>query len=195
MTNRCSIHGCTHSQKRITAGLCVAHYKRKLRHGDPLKGGTANGEPIAWVHNIVGYANDDCVEWPFARGSKGDSIIVVDGALTSASRYLCRLVNGDPENPKMHAAHSCGNGHLGCMNPSHLRWATVQENCADRIEHGTANRGSRHGNSKLSKKEILAIRENVRNEMQKTLARRYKISTSHVSAIINGKTWEWLCHG
>lgn len=49
-------------------------------------------------------------------------------------RHMCKLKNGDPPTPDHEAAHSCGNGKHGCINPNHLRWATDAENMADTVD-------------------------------------------------------------
>lgn len=33
---------------------------------------------------------------------------------------MCELVYGKPPMPKHQAAHNCGKGNLGCINPKHL---------------------------------------------------------------------------
>lgn len=63
----------------------------------------------------------------------------------NAHRLMCVFVNGDCPPDKNEAAHSCGNRK--CVNPAHLRWATYEENGADKIIHGT-NRGWKHPTEK-----------------------------------------------
>lgn len=52
---------------------------------------------------------------------------------------MCQKAHGDPPSPKHDAAHSCGRGHEGCVNPNHLSWKTKKQNQADRITHGTSH--------------------------------------------------------
>lgn len=56
-----------------------------------------------------------------------------------ASRAMCILAHGLPPSPKHMAIHSCGNGHLSCVNPKHLRWGTGKDNIQDAIRHRTMN--------------------------------------------------------
>lgn len=86
---------------------------------------------------VVGYTGDDCLLWPFSKSNKGYGTINHDGRNLTVSRFLCAEVNGPPPTPDHVAAHSCGRGHTGCVNPRHLRWATRTENEADKIIHGT----------------------------------------------------------
>jgi hypothetical protein len=54
-----------------------------------------------------------------------------------AHRLMCQLAHGDPPTPDHIAAHSCGRGHEGCVNPNHLSWKTYSENELDKRVHGT----------------------------------------------------------
>jgi hypothetical protein len=88
----------------------------------------------------------------------------------------------------MQAAHSCGNGHLGCVNPHHLRWVTPKENAADRDDHGTTPKGENQGNSKLSESDIRSIRSSV-GVSQTELAQRFGVHQGTISNILLKKTW------
>lgn len=75
---------------------------------------------------------------------RGDTLgaaqINLGGRSVIVARMVCEEVNGPPPTPAHQAAHSCGKGHLGCITPQHLRWATQVENEADKLIHGTHNR-------------------------------------------------------
>src|SRR5690606_6465223 len=105
------------------------------------------------------YAGDDCLKWPFGVGDHGRGIVTISGSTVSAPRAMCKSAHGEPPAPYHQAAHSCGNGHLGCMNPKHLRWATVRENELDKIIHGTVRRGSDINTAKVTAEEVIQIRE------------------------------------
>ena len=60
---------------------------------------------------------------------------------------------------EFHAAHSCNNPP--CLNYRHLRWATVVENQHDKIAHGTALRGAKHPQTKLTEDDVRLIRSEV----------------------------------
>jgi len=186
----CAIEACVIYASSF--GLCNKHAHRFKRHGDPLGGGTSHGEPMKWLHGIVNYNGTDCIPWPFARGSKGDSVVVVNGTLSSAVRTLCSLVNGDPSDPSMQTAHSCGHGHLGCMNPVHLRWATAKENAADKIKHGTRLRGEDSPTSKLTENQARFIHKQKGFISAPRLARKYSLSPSAIYAIWAGRNWAWI---
>jgi hypothetical protein len=190
-SRKCSVAGC--DGKKSARGLCGKHYYRFRIHGDPLGGGTAWGSSLAWVAKHVTYAGDDCLPWGFARDASGYGKIWVCGKLSQAHRYMCIKAHGEPPTPVHQAAHSCGNGHLGCANPRHLSWKTVADNQADRLIHGTHNRGERCGTSKLTASDVFEIIDRVaRGETQISIAKTYNVDQSSVSSIITGRKWSHL---
>lgn len=146
MTTICSIEGCGKPVVNVR-GWCKAHYQRWHRHGDPLmRTRLANGEAEVYLREIVmAYEGDDCIVWPY---SKGRAMMFRAGRHTTVSRIVCEEEHGPPPTPDYEAAHSCGNGHEGCVTKGHLSWKTAIENAADRHLHGTTARGDRHGRTK-----------------------------------------------
>lgn len=60
----------------------------------------------------------------------------------NASRAMCILAHGTPPFSGAMAIHSCGNGHLSCVNPAHLRWGTAKDNSNDAwLHHGPEQGG------------------------------------------------------
>lgn len=189
MRKLCVIEGC--GKPAAARGLCGAHYQRHRRHGDELAGRPEWGEPRKWLRSHVAYEGDECLIWPFSRLTLGYPSVRIDGRLQIASRVMCEWAHGPP--PKGHwAVHSCGNGHLGCVNPRHLRWATPEQNQADSIEHGTRVRGSRVGISKLTETNVRAIRAMKGQVTQRRLATEYGVSEGLISLIMSGRSWAWL---
>src|SRR5690242_5616667 len=125
----CSVDGCNKAAWR--RGWCGAHYARFRRHGDPLGGGTGWGIPLQWLKEQIAAAGTDCIFWTFADNTGGRGVLRYNGRNIEAHRLVCILVHGEPPTPEHEAAHSCGNGHLGCINPNHLRWDTRVGNFAD----------------------------------------------------------------
>lgn len=87
-----------------------------------------------------GYTGDGCLIWPHRRNNFGYGEAYVDGKMRRAHRVMCELAHGAPPTPKHYAAHSCGNGHIGCVNPKHLSWKTPSENQRDTVRHGRAKK-------------------------------------------------------
>lgn len=134
----CIIPNCNKTAAR--RGLCHMHHRRQRKGMDMSAPQmiASPGEPLAYLLALIGHVGDECVPWPFARSKAGYGNL---GGKTSAHRKMCMLAHGDPPSTAHDAAHSCGKGHLGCVNPNHVRWATKRENQLDRNRHGTTNRG------------------------------------------------------
>jgi len=170
-------------------GYCENHWHRLMKHGDPLGGRTPVGEITKYVRDVVlAYSADDCLVWPYARNRKGYG--VTPGGI--ASRLICAAVNGPPPTPKHEASHSCGSGHLGCVNPKHLSWKTSAGNKADAAKHGTQVKGASHGAALLTDADVINIRRLSVHTKRRELAKRYGVANNTIAAILTGVTWKHL---
>lgn len=192
----CKIDGCCNHVHVKQAGLCRRHYLRDRRYGSPLAGGPSispAGAPIAWMVRNLNYSGDECLIWPFGRTGSGYGAMKEGGRQRLAHLWVCQRVHGDQPSSDMEAAHSCGNGHLGCVNPRHLRWATKVENAEDRTRHGRTSRGERHTNAVLKERQVLEIyAAKVTGPSASVVAQRYGVAKPTVCCIWNGRTWSWL---
>lgn len=192
MKNRIKICAIVECGMRIRArGFCYKHYRRWERHGDPLGGVAFQGEALLWLEKHRHFDGVDCLLWPFLRFPRGYGLVHKDGRNRLVHRIMCEYRHGPTPTPKHQAAHTCGKGHLGCVNPLHLDWKTAKENHADRLIHGTSERGERNCNAKLTRENVRAIRA-AEGYSQDELGRRYGVSGSVVSSIKRGVTWAWL---
>lgn len=141
---------------------------------------------------VLTYDGDDCLIWPYMRDAKGYGRMKVDGRMSLVSRRVCEEINGQAPTPKHEAAHSCGNGHLACATKGHLSWKTRAENCADKLIHGTHDRGERNSQAKLTEaqaREVLALKG---KETHRSIAERFGIARQTVTRIQSGNGWAWL---
>lgn len=188
----CSIETC---RKPAKAGnnLCYAHARKKWRYGDPLAG-RENGAPTEFYLDALKFEGDDCLLWPFSKSADGYARYRprTDTRTQMLSRRICEDVYGDPPTPKHEAAHSCGKGSDGCINPNHLRWATPTENCADRITHGTANRGEKLWSNKLTAQDVIDVRKLMETMPCTHIARLYGVSNTAIYSIKRRINWDWL---
>ncbi len=184
----------TNCQKPVAhRGWCSAHYHRWLRYGDPLAGRTFEGTPLKYFQAfVVPYRGSDCLIWPFGKNPSGYGTIGHNGTRHLVSRLVCESINGLPPTPSHEAAHSCGNGHLGCCTPAHLSWKTRTANQADKVRHGTTNRGARSHTAKLSAAEVRKIRALSQSVTQHALAKQFKVSRGAISHIVYRTSWAWL---
>ncbi len=155
--NICTVESCGRPVRSV--GLCGAHYKRNLKYGSPLAGGTYKGAPFAWLKGHLDHDGTECLTWPFAVNEHGYAIVSFEGRAQIASRVVCSLVKGPAPTPEHEAAHSCGKGHLACIHPKHVRWATSLENEADKIAHGTYLVGEANHATKISDESVSRMRQ------------------------------------
>lgn len=113
-----------------------------------------------WLHDHKNYPHDYCLIWPFARDPNvGRGSLRVPGKSNWAHRVMCEMVKGPPPTPKHECAHSCGNGHQGCVNPNHLSWKTRSENQIERYRiHGRGNPNANGNKSRFTPEQIEKIR-------------------------------------
>jgi hypothetical protein len=91
----------------------------------------------------------------------------------------------------MEACHNDGN-RLNCAL-SNLRWDTPAANQADRVLHGTSNRGSRQWQAKLNEGDIPVIRELLRQGMlQRQVGVIFGVSEDTIGHIARGENWAWI---
>lgn len=179
----CSIDNCG---KRVIARLyCSAHYNRWRRHGDPLGGLTPDGAPMQFVQMVMDSETDECVLWPYGH-ARGYGYIHVGQSHPPTHRYVCELKHGPPPNENLDAAHRCG--IKLCCNPRHIRWATRQENCLEKHEHGTMRKGANHHWSKFSPEDVAGMRRLEGVITQGAIARKYGASRSYVSMLFKQMT-------
>jgi len=188
----CKADGC--ERKSGYKGYCQMHFLRVKQFGDPqiVSGNGQRGRCERWISIYSAYEGDDCLAWPYAAGENGRSMVAWRGKNTTAPRAMCIAAHGEPPTDKHQAAHSCGNGHTGCLNPRHLRWATPQENEADKILHGTIRRGDKINTAKLDCHKVREIRKIGRSVPPVDLAERYGVTKSCISQIILRRSWAWL---
>jgi hypothetical protein len=187
----CELEECALPAKK--RGYCKTHYQRFRIHGDAsIVIGKPSGTLYKWIVDHKEFDGDACLDWPFSKDNNGRGQIYHKGGMKKAHRVMCEEVHGAPPTPKHEAAHSCGKGHLGCVAPGHLGWKTHKENIADKLIHGTHNRGERHVNAKLTEveaREIIALK----GEMaQKDIANRFGVSRQAIGLIHQGRNWGWL---
>lgn len=188
----CSVEGCDRAVH--SKGLCSPHNHRMRRHGSPLGGGVDRGAPMKhFAEEIVKAETDECVLWPYARGSMGYGTLYIKGmGMQLVHRLVCEVVHGAPPTQRHEAAHTCGNGHLACVNKRHVVWKTHAENLQDRDDHGTMIHGERCSYAKLTEADVLAITGSLQHFNAKELALRFGVSRATINDIRRGKSWSRL---
>lgn len=185
----CKAEGCD-KYKSNSWGYCARHREQKKR-GAPFTFGPkqTTGHQQEWVLSHVPYDGDDCLKWPFKTYPDGRGQFHWEGKTNRAHRVMCKLRNGPPPFPKAEAAHSCGKGHEGCVNPKHLRWATRQENVDDMVLHGTRVRGAMNRMATVTEQQVRDIREIAEIMPKPFIAQEFGITRQQVNKIVSRRSW------
>lgn len=173
-------------------GLCRPHLKRLDAGEDLPTVDFGYGAALRWIEANMGYSGDGCLMWPFPAVDYAYPHMRYEGRQTTAARVMCEKVNGPPPSPKHDAAHSCGRGKQGCMNPRHLRWDTRSGNHADKVAHGTSIRGRRNHRTKLTEADVRYIREMRGKVRGADLARQFGLTQTGILHVQNRNSWAWV---
>jgi len=100
-----------------------------------------------------------------------------------AHRWLYEHLYG-PIPDSMVVMHTCDN--TSCVRPEHLKLGTHNDNMADMTMKG-------RGVAKLTAKKVLSIYSAYKGgETGRSIAKRFKVTPSNVSAIVSGQIWKQL---
>ena len=96
--------------------------------------------------------------------------------------------------------HNCDNPN--CINPSHLRQGTVQDNSDDMVKRGRSIKGriglnkikgEQHPFAILAEADILKIRRLLSEKITCTeIARKFNVGYTTISKIKHRKTWKHI---
>ena len=146
------------------------------------------GELMRFMERAAKFNGNECLIWPFWTTGPGYPGATVGGKKTRATRWVLELVSGPPPFEGAEAAHKC-NVRL-CVNPSHLYWATHQQNMDDQLKHGTRLVGGSCSWAKLTDDDAACIKNDDRP--LHLIASQYGVSSATVSRIKSGKTWRHI---
>lgn len=196
----CAIEGCdavARKTGRQRPDLCSAHHALWRDAECPGPRRAEYGEARAWIYAVACAFNDPnvCLIWPFFRNATGYAYCrSEDRKSFLVSRYVCILKHGEPPDKGMEAAHTCGKGSSGCVNPLHIRWATQEENNADKVLHGThTGRRVYLGLSRINEVSVREIRNlHASGFSAADIAERLNLHLIAVDNVIARKWWGWV---
>ncbi len=108
-------------------------------------------------------------------------------------RLVAEMFLGPPPSPNHEVRHLDGNPINNKVK--NLVWGTSKENSEDARRHGTMACGSRNGNSKLTEKDVLDIRKELKCGVWGVgshLAKKYGVSQVIISNIKHQTRWGWI---
>lgn len=184
----CSIENC--GKKNYGKGLCVKHWERLKKHGNPLAlvnnfGEGETPEERFWSRVALTANPDKCWEWQGSKLKKGYGQVKFKGRNWVTHRLVWFLTY-DVE-PKMLILHSCDNPP--CCNPSHLREGTNQENMNDKVERHRQAVGEKNGRAKLSQNDVEKIHSLLESgSSYEEAAAVFGVSKSHIGLIGRGQS-------
>lgn len=116
-----------------------AHEKtyRKFKRERAVNGDAAHCLKALWLMDRRDFAVDQCLFFPGSHPGFPQKVRYNCRDM-AASRAMCIMAHGLPEDETVFALHSCGHGHLSCVNPKHLRWGNAGNNYRDAAMHSTA---------------------------------------------------------
>lgn len=117
-------------QARVHKGQSIS--RNDLDYGQARKAARASIREFVDGHRDS--KSRDCIFVPLATINRPAKVVYC-GKSMSAARYMCLLTHGTPKHEGMEARHLCGNGHLSCINPSHVVWGTRGDNQSDANHH------------------------------------------------------------
>lgn len=188
----CSIKDC--EKEAFSRSFCTTHYARWRKWGDPtaLKQNQLHGKTLeerfwARVRKTAG-----CWIWEGSKDKLGYGRINIDGAPTLVHRVSWQLKNGQELTKDQHVCHRCD--YPSCVRPDHLFIGDPQANTDDKMRKGRHKyghlQGEKHGCSKLTEQQVLAIRASV--GPSRIIAEQYSISGRQVRDIRRRKVWRHI---
>lgn len=185
----CSVEGCEKPKK--ARSYCEMHYARARKSGELKTGGPhlKSSKLHKRFTEIAASDTDDCIVWE-GPSTDGYGHLGFKSKTYRVHVLACEVANGPRPAPYLHAAHNCGNST--CCNPRHMSWKTAVENEKDKRQHGTALRGVRHHQAKLTEDDVLAIRSLRGKVTRNNIARQFGIGRATVDNVIDKATWKHL---
>jgi len=144
-----------------------------------------------WSRVAIDPTPKACWMWTASTDANGYGAFSFGGN-TKAHRVAYTLSKGPIPNGLV-ILHSCDNPR--CVNPDHLRAGTQRENVADMDARGrrASTAGEKHGRSKLTEPDVLAIRARAADgERADVLASEYGVKRNAIYQIVTRTRWAHL---
>ena len=134
---------------------------------------------------------ETCWLWKGALDKNGYGVTWYNKKFEYAHRVSWLFyVKGLTEMPKNVIRHTCDNTQ--CVNPDHLIEGTHKDNVEDRVRRDRSAKCEQNGRSKLTKENVIFIREAVNNgtHNKSELSRMFSVDRSLIRHIVSRKIWK-----
>lgn len=149
-----------------------------------------NTEADFWARTVI-RGPDECWPWVGAKEWAGYGKFCMHDKSMKANTWALIIAGVPrPDRPNHLALHSCDNRL--CVNPSHLRWGSHQDNANDRTQRrGNYSRLNLCGKTQsVAKLDAVSAREVFLAEgRHKDIAEKYGVSRTLVGSVKNLKVW------
>jgi hypothetical protein len=143
-----------------------------------------HGELLTWLReHFDADDTDECYSVPWR---KGITTVRWQGKNVLVYALVCEWQHG-PRPVGLEVCHSCGHGHLGCINRRHVRWDTHLNNVREKVAHGTEPRGECRLGAKLTADQVRAIRIDPRPH--RVIAAEFGVMHGVIGGIKRGERW------
>lgn len=193
LASQCSVDTCR--MPALARGLCSGHLRRFTNSGSvgadrPLRAKASAGDGMAFILAAIENEDDGCILWPYGCSLGGYGAVQWQGVMTGAHRVTLAIHDGLDEipPPEIVCRHSCHN--RPCIQPRHLSWGSHQENSDDMSEAGRQLKGEEIDSSKLTERQVRAIRADDRSN--RLIAAEYGVTSVNISKIKRRVSWAWL---
>jgi hypothetical protein len=137
------------------------------------------------LNNSV-FDENDCLVWKRSLRN-GYACVRYNNKTHYGHRIMWELFYGTIPEGKL-VCHSCDN--RPCCNPEHLFLGTYKDNNHDAALKGRTARGEKQHIAKLTKEDVINIRNDKR--LGTILSKELKVSVSTISKIRLKQRWAWL---
>jgi hypothetical protein len=141
--------------------------------------------------SLIFYGGSRCWEWTGGHITKGYGMFFV-GFNNKGAHVVSYEIHFGTVPSGMYVCHNCDNP--GCVNPSHLFIGTADDNNKDKVKKGRQAVGTKTKSSKITERDVMAIREMYSSGdfTQQAISDKFKIKRRQVSHIVRREHWRHI---